>query len=879
MIHVPHPSRRPPLALFLVIVPVTALLLFGVQAQLSSSIFRAQLVPSILDLHTITSSATIAANTHTFFNAPAVNANDQQSDHLVSDALLRSGAAVLVYEYDGTEADHLASGQQGHQAFTGKLFATAAYLSAHPALQNFSLLEHWTMGGRYYVFTDTPLTISLSANPAQSKPLSGELDIHSTNISSSAASSSSAQSVAECALDTDCSSGQCTDGQCASLSSSQPSSSAASSSLALAKGNLAIQAVDIPARQYEPKQAGDAILKLQMTAQNEDVTVNTLRLYPADGGLYSIEYLDLYREEDTQPIGRLSRDYCLTTTTDPKDYGKMPFCLSRSVSFVVKQNQISTFTVRPKLRDRGQGFSRGEILQLSLTDQQPVFTSVKDDLPSVDATGIVSRLPLSLTTDNATGKIMIGRLAAGGYVQGPEDQTVYSKIVSIDGEVAPFPSSQYASSPLGVRTVGHFVIHPELVVTLHNILFTVNAKNIRLKTNSFNVHDDRYDLTGKIHANQAQYPTDFPCNVQTPIGDPVLNDDVTGTFAVSCQVSMNMFPSPGLGDVKLLAEILNERTQLGVPASIEVTLDSLHDNLQYGALGSHIVWDSSDADTYPFMWVDQPADSVLSKLIENPVDMSGGGGTGSNDDLAYCDAVRDPMNISSAKDGGTAWVRFKNGGNRTWKASDGYKLTQSNPPGNNLKMTPNQISLPNHVPPGQTVTFQFSFAGPDVQGQSTYQVVTQITRNGVTVPTGSCQNNITVGGPPTVDIANDDALCAGITFKYKTPAGVWLTSDSIPANMTNFVMMTANMKNFGNTTWGAQGSYNLSVNGVSAASSMTAVSGNVAPNDNKIFEGEVGMPSGTGDHSITVQMQRTATQAHPDGYFGQKCLKVIHVTP
>ncbi len=869
-------------------------------------------------------------------------AADLRSDHLVGPALPQSRAQTWAYEFVGDEADRLKQGMTGSDAFHGAFYFSPAFIIAHPGLRSsldrFTMGKRYYWFTRQPlvlslgvdqsaarpligeaeilyrcgdgVLERTPQSFPAlgiqslpeecdgvaGCNPASPcdegtcdpaaacRPLTGygcdENNTCTTGASSvSSAVTSSYAGISSppsstlpgtCVTNSECLSGRCLDGWC-----QPPSSAVSSSSVTFGDGDLAIRSVDVPARQYQPGTLGEPILKVQMTAVNEDVNVQELRFTPVESYGNSVEYLSVFRDGMDQPVGRAARAYCAARPVDAKDYFKLPFCVHFAVPLSVLQGRIVTLTVRPQLRQRNQGFQRGERLQFSLTDEQPTFEVRGGSLDAVEAVGVQSQAPLSLYTNAASGRIMMGTIEhAGGYIQGPEGTAVFAKIVSISGAVEPMPSWTYASTAIGLRPIARFTIRPDNPVTLRNVLFTVHANNMRLSPSAFKIVDDRFISNGTIPTGASRQPVEFPCQAQTMAGDPVRESEISGVFLVSCRVGMNFFADPSVvGDLKLLGDILDERTVQGAPSSIDVLWKNLSENLPLGAFGSHISWNTTD-DAWPMMWIDQPVIAIRSILVENPVRTAGGG---SADDTAVCADVQPPMGIIYPGGGGTAGVTFRNAGNRTWKTSDGYRLSQITPPGSNLPMQSNPLPLPNDVPPGQNARFIVSFTAPNIQGQQTYQIVTQMTRNGVAVPSDTCRVPITVG-VPIPDPTNDMAMCAGVTFKYKSTLGVWITSDSIPSNSLNFVIMSVNMKNAGDTTWKPEGGYSLGVTGVDPSPSMTAITAPVAPNTNKIFEGQVLVPTQVGPHPVTVRMRRSPTMQNPNGSFGDTCSKTLTIT-
>jgi len=132
-------------------------------------------------------------------------------------------------------------------------------------------------------------------------------------------------------------------------------------------------------------------------------------------------------------------------------------------------------------------------------------------------------------------------------------------------------------------------------------------------------------------------------------------------------------------------------------------------------------------------------------------------------------------------------VTFRNSGNTTWRAGDGYRMGQA-AGFSSAQFGIGELVVPHDVPPGGSAQFAFTATAPMAIGG--YLVHWQMNRNGVRFGTTSGAETITVGG------------------KYNHATSY---EQSVPTSMVagRTYAVAYRFRNGGNTTWSAATGYSL----------------------------------------------------------------------
>ncbi len=179
-------------------------------------------------------------------------------------------------------------------------------------------------------------------------------------------------------------------------------------------------------------------------------------------------------------------------------------------------------------------------------------------------------------------------------------------------------------------------------------------------------------------------------------------------------------------------------------------------------------------------------------------------------------------------------VTFRNTGNTTWRAGDGYRLGQAERyVSSAARLGIADVAVPHDVGPGGTVTFTFNGAAANENGPSTLQW--QMNRNGVRFGSTSSEQTFETTG----------RLNRGVMYEQEVPT-------SMEAGRTYRVKLK--FVNTGNTTWStsagyALGSWNPNDN-VRWGRARVPMPNDVSPQLPAFFEFDVVAPSLPGVYSF-----------------------------
>lgn len=200
-------------------------------------------------------------------------------------------------------------------------------------------------------------------------------------------------------------------------------------------------------------------------------------------------------------------------------------------------------------------------------------------------------------------------------------------------------------------------------------------------------------------------------------------------------------------------------------------------------------------------------------------------------------------------------VTFRNVGNTTWRAGDGYRLGQAQ--GNSSsRFGIGELAVPHDVPPGGTAQFSFTATAPMDIGE--YLIQWQMNRNGTRFGATSGTQTIVVGGKfnhaASYEQEVPTTMVAGRSYKVKY-----------------------RFRNGGNTTWSAAAGYSLG--SWNPANNMTWGVGRVPVTDlvpgsiGTLFEFNVVAPSVAGTYSVQWRMVEEGIE-----WFGEPATTQVVVT-
>ncbi len=179
-------------------------------------------------------------------------------------------------------------------------------------------------------------------------------------------------------------------------------------------------------------------------------------------------------------------------------------------------------------------------------------------------------------------------------------------------------------------------------------------------------------------------------------------------------------------------------------------------------------------------------------------------------------------------------VTFRNTGNTTWRAGDGYRLGQAERyVSSAARLGIADVAVPHDVGPGGTVTFTFNGAAANENGPSTLQW--QMNRNGVRFGSTSSEQTFETTG----------RLNRGVMYEQEVPT-------SMETGRTYRVKLK--FVNTGNTTWSASAGYALGSwnpnDNVRWGRARVPMPNDVSPQLPAFFEFDVVAPSLPGVYSF-----------------------------
>ncbi|MCB7147064.1 type IV secretion protein Rhs [Stenotrophomonas maltophilia] len=179
-------------------------------------------------------------------------------------------------------------------------------------------------------------------------------------------------------------------------------------------------------------------------------------------------------------------------------------------------------------------------------------------------------------------------------------------------------------------------------------------------------------------------------------------------------------------------------------------------------------------------------------------------------------------------------VTFRNTGNTTWRAGDGYRLGQAERyVSSAVRLGITDVAVPHDVGPGGTVTFAFNGAAANENGPSTLQW--QMNRNGVRFGSTSSEQTFETTG----------RLNRGVMYEQEVPT-------SMETGRTYRVKLK--FVNTGNTTWSASAGYALGSwnpnDNVRWGRARVPMPNDVSPQLPAFFEFDVVAPSLPGVYSF-----------------------------
>jgi hypothetical protein len=370
---------------------------------------------------------------------------------------------------------------------------------------------------------------------------------------------------------------------------------------------------------------GDGILGLQFRAEHEDVDVTDLQLTAigqTSGGpqdiLRSVDRFELYKVGETTPFALATIGGCATDTVPANT-----MCANmENGQLVAKRGQNLKVIVRPRIKSDQDGGERNDFFTLTIAKKAISDNATGEG--AVRARGWTSSNNLMANDEDnvAEGEIFIGTSSpsANQDIAGKKNQTVLSKIVSITNAN---PDANNTAIPTGISPVGQFKFTAATntnsrnglnKAVLSDIIFTVNATNVRLQVEDFRFYN-KGDASVQSH-----------CVILNADGMTQTTGTVEdGVFAVKCSDFdlSGVDTEIGSGNsatVVLQAGIANSKIDPAKASALQVSFGNfssidLHETFGYSE--SHVQWLDMDTDGSAYQWIEYPETIVNSPHYKN----------------------------------------------------------------------------------------------------------------------------------------------------------------------------------------------------------------------------------------------------------------------
>lgn len=371
---------------------------------------------------------------------------------------------------------------------------------------------------------------------------------------------------------------------------------------------------------------GDAILRVQFRAQNEDVDVTDIQFTSSGTKASSVDRLELYKEGDVTPfadatVGGCGSDDILVAngegTTDVQT-----FCANmESRQLIVKEGENLNMIVRPRLKTDVSGATSNQEIRFFL-DHTPVSNTAKGS-GAVRARGLQSNNNLDANSGDSTaaGEVFIGRTSANATnvrVVGEKHLSLLAKIASITNAN---PDANDSAVPTGLSPIGQFkftaasnanTLNGLNKFVLSGVVFQVNATNVILNGSGFSIYN-------KADATQKKTCTSFATDSSTSRSGWA--DSASGSFIVECKgidgSVVNSVVDPGASTTFVLEGNIKNSKVGSNTSSLQVSLGRFTDLTQnnfgtHNSTRNYLHWLDKDTATTNFYWVEYPETVVKS---------------------------------------------------------------------------------------------------------------------------------------------------------------------------------------------------------------------------------------------------------------------------
>ncbi len=380
---------------------------------------------------------------------------------------------------------------------------------------------------------------------------------------------------------------------------------------------------------------GEAILRIQLHAENESIDVTDLQFNSSGSTVISLDRLELFKEGETTPfalatIGGCGNDDVLTIW---KGSSTRAFCANmENRQLVVAEGADLDVIVRPRMKTDVGGATSNDTIQFFVTPQ--AVSNESSGSGAVRARGDESSNNLIANNGNtaANGEVFIGLTApasGNGLISGVQNQSVLAKVTSITNAN---PDPNGTAVPTGRSDIGQFkfsaAAHGNSKDGLNDwvlsgVVFNVNATNLLISSGTW------------LLFNKADATITHTCTPRTLSNGAVRI--YSGSYFVHCLDLITDDAANGRGLVNteidqgtdatfvLQANVTNPQVAANSTSTLQISLQNF-DQLSRitfattdASTASHISWQDLDGDsTNPFFtWIEYPDTTVKSTSYQS----------------------------------------------------------------------------------------------------------------------------------------------------------------------------------------------------------------------------------------------------------------------
>ncbi len=390
---------------------------------------------------------------------------------------------------------------------------------------------------------------------------------------------------------------------------------------------------------------GEAILRLELHAEHEDIDVTDIQFTSSGSTATAIDRLELYRDGESTKFAEATKGGCGSDTTlkhNPKNSTAgsavndqvgsgtvTTFCVNmENQQLVVPDGDDIDIIIRPRMKTDEQGGTSNQVIALFVGSGAATYDNIV-----VRARGGESSNDLTMSDQDGTGEgeVFVGAETvtdnsnSNSSITGNKNISVLSKITSITNAN---PDANGTSVPTGITAIGQFKFtaaahgnskNGDNDVVLSGVVFNVNATNVSILGTSIRLYNK---------ADQTKVGDCGVYNGTTPASD--VTGNASGSLLVECKglKASNVDTEIDEGtDTTLVLEAditnPNNASAAGGVSVLQVSIQNFDDiaSTPFGALGgsarSHVQWiDEDQTSTYAngnvFLWVEYPETSVKS---------------------------------------------------------------------------------------------------------------------------------------------------------------------------------------------------------------------------------------------------------------------------